>query len=75
MKKKFSEITIHKQLEKASAKVSCFVEIEDYNPVSLSFDETMAKIQLSFYKEFARIPVGSSLRIMVLTQEREVHND
>ena len=75
MKRQFSEITIHKQLEHGRAPKACYVEIDGTEPITLSLDETLDKIQMSLCKEFARIPIGSSLRIMVLVQEREVQND
>lgn len=75
MKKKFSEITIHKQLDNQRAIGACLIELENYAPSTMSFQLCQAKIATCLFTEFDRLPVGSSLRIMVLTKEREVKND
>lgn len=75
MKKKFSELTIHKQLDKHSAMGACLIEIENCAPCTMSFQLCQAKIATCLFTEFDRLTVGSSLRIMVLTEEREVKND
>ena len=75
MKKKFSEITIHKQLDSEFADGGCIVELENYAPSTMAFHICRAKLQSCIIKEFNRLPVGSTLRIMVLTEEREVKND
>lgn len=75
MKKKFSEITIHKQLKNQGANGACLIELEGCEPSTMSFLLCEAKITSCLFKEFNRLPVGSTLRIMVLTEEREVKND
>lgn len=75
MKKKFSEITIHKQLENHRAAGACLIELEGCAPSTMSFQICQAKISTCLFTEFDRLPVGSTLRIMVLTEEREVRND
>lgn len=75
MKKNFSEITIHKQLAKQNAIGSCLVELEGCAPSVMSFAHCVSKIDACLLKELNRVPVGSALRIMVLTAEREVRND
>lgn len=75
MKKKFSEITIHKQLDNQHAMGACLVELESVEPSVMSFPLCVSKIGSCLVKEFNRVPIGSSLRIMVLTEEREVRND
>lgn len=74
MKKKFSEITIHKQLDNLLAMGACLVELEGFAPSVMSFPLCVSKIDACLVKEFSRLPIGSSLRIMVLTEEREVSN-
>lgn len=75
MKKKFSEITIHKQLNFQHAMGACLVELEGCEPSVMSYPLCVSKIVACLSKEFIRVPIGSSLRIMVLTEEREVSND
>lgn len=75
MKRQFSEITIHKQLDNPRAIGACVVELEGHEPTTMAFPVCEAKIAAGLFTEFNRIPIGSSLRIMVLTQEREVQND
>lgn len=75
MKKKFSEITIHKQLDNIRAMGSCLIELEGCEPSTMSFSICESKITTCLYTEFNRLPVGSTMRIMVLTEEREVSND
>lgn len=75
MKKKFSEITIHKQLDNQRAIGACLIELENCAPSTMSFPVCEAKIAACLFTEFNRLPVGSTLRIMVLTEEREVRND
>lgn len=75
MKKKFSEITIHKQLENQRAAGACIIELEDCAPSTMSFPVCNAKIADCLFTEFNRLPIGSSIRIMVLTEEREVNDD
>lgn len=75
MKKNFSEITIHKQLECEFADGGCIVELESCEPSAMAFHICRAKLQACIIREFKRLPVGSSIRIMVLTEEREVKND
>lgn len=75
MKQKFSEITIHKQLDKVLADAACLIELENCAPSTMSFPAFSAKLQSCLFKEFNKVPIGSSLRIMILTEEREVRND
>lgn len=75
MKEKFSEITFHKQTNAEFSAVSCLVELEGSDPYTLSSFVAIQKVKASLLKEFRRLPIGSSLRIMVLSKEREVHND
>lgn len=75
MKKKFSEITIHKQLDNQLAMGACLVELVGCAPSVMSFPLCVSKIDACLVKEFSRVPIGSSLRIMVLTEEREVSNE
>lgn len=75
MKKKFSEITINKQLDNQNALGACLIELEGVEPSVMSFNICVSKIGSCLVKEFNRVPIGSSLRIMVLTEEREVRND
>lgn len=75
MKKNFSEITIHKQVDNMAAMAACLVELERCAPSTMSFSLCVSKINACFVKEFSRLPIGSSLRIMVLTEEREVCHD
>ena len=75
MKKKFSEITIHKQLDNQIASAACIVELEGCAPSTMSFPICVSKIGNCLIKEYSRVPIGSSIRIMVLTEEREVSND
>lgn len=75
MKKKFSEITIHKQLDNQIASAACLIELEGCEPSTMSFPLCVSKLGNCLIKEFTRVPIGSSLRIMVLTEEREVRND
>lgn len=75
MRKKFSEITLHKTTLFELSPASCIVEREGKDPMKMSFNEALEQIHHSLMKEMHRIPVGSSLRIMVLTKEREVEND
>ena len=75
MKKKFSEITLHKQVDNVYAQGGCIIELESCDPTIMSFHLFREKIHECLTKEFNRVPIGSSLRIMVLTEEREVKND
>lgn len=75
MKKKFSEITLHKQVDNTYAAGGCIIELEGCSPSLMSFSLFGEKINKCITKEFNRLPVGSSLRIMVLTEEREVNHD
>ena len=75
MKQKFSELTIHKQLENQHADGACIIALEGHELSMMSFPLCVEKIGSCLVKEFNRVPIGSSLRIMVLTEEREVKND
>lgn len=75
MKRQFSEITIHKQLDNPRAIGACVVELEGHEPSVMAFPMFEAHIAACLLTEFNRVPIGSSLRIMVLTQEREAQND
>jgi hypothetical protein len=75
MKKKFSELEIFKQLNNKHADAACIVSLEEYEVTTMSFDLCVSKIGSCLVKEFDRVSIGSCLRIMVLTEEREVRND
>lgn len=75
MKQKFSEIEIYKQLDSIHAEAACIVKLEGYEVAKMSIDLCVSKIGACLVKEFDRVPKGSYLRVMVLTEEREVSND
>ena len=75
MKKKFSEITIHKVLDKQHAMGACLVELEGCEPSMMSSSRCVLLLNSCIINELNRVPIGSSVRIMVLTEEREVSND
>lgn len=75
MKRTFNELTAYKQLSKAAADAACLVELEGQPPMVMSVFQFCMNLQRALHDEFQRCPVGSSIRIMVLTQESEVHND
>lgn len=75
MKEKFSEITLHKQTNAEFSAVSCLVELEETDPYTMSSFVAIQKVKGSLLEEFRRLPIGSSLRIMVVSKEREVRHD
>lgn len=71
----FTEITLHKQLDREFCSDSCIVELSGIEPITISSFVAIQKVKGYLLREFRHLSIGSSLRIMVLTEEREVCND
>lgn len=75
MKRKFDEMTIHKMRRNTWSDTACLVERQGKNVGTFSVPNLEQKALECIRKEFEHLPIGSSIRIMVLVQEREVRND
>lgn len=75
MKRSFDEMTIHKMRQNKWSDIACLVERQGKNVDTFPVHELEQKALACLRKEFERLPIGSSMRIMVLVQEREVSND
>ena len=75
MKQKFSELDVFIQLDNKFADAACLVLYEGRDVSKMSMPLCVEKISSCLLKEFARVPKGSHLRIMVLTDESEVRYD
>lgn len=75
MKRRFDEMTIHKLRQNKWSDIACLVEREGREVDTFSVPELEQKALACLRKAFDLLPIGSSLRLMVVIQEREVHND
>lgn len=75
MKRKFDEMTIHKMRQNTCSDIACLVERQGREVATFPVTELEQKALACLRREFDRLPIGSSLRIMVLVQEREVRHD
>ena len=74
MKRRFDEMTIHKMRQNKWSDIACLVEREGKEVATFPVNELEQKALACLRKEFDRLPIGSSMRIMVLVQESEVRN-
>ena len=75
MKRKFDEMTIHKMRQNPWSDIACLVERQGREVATFPVAELEQKALKCLRREFESLPIGSSIRIMVLVQEREVSND
>ena len=74
MKRRFDEMTIHKMRQNKWSDIACLVEREGKEVATFPVNELEQKALACLRKEYDRLPIGSSMRIMVLVQESEVRN-
>lgn len=67
-------MTIHKMRQNKWSDIACLVEREGKEVATFPVNELEQKALACLRKEFDRLPIGSSMRIMVLVQESEVRN-
>lgn len=75
MKQKFSELDVFVQLDNKHADAAFLVLSDGCTVSKVSIDTCVSEIGACFFKELDRLATGSHVRIMVLTEEREVSDD